>query len=113
MIGDHEGAPGGQPGGRPDLELTEPLTVLGRGTEAQLRLTHTSVSRRHAQIEHYPDVRAPGGAGHWVLSDLGSTNGTSVNGRRVEQVEIHDGDRIDLGGASLIFQIAPDAAACR
>ena len=67
---------------------TEPIHI-GRGLSADLRLDETSVSRRHAIV-----VPRPSGAR--VLDDR-SSNGTFVNGRRVQQADLRDGDVIVLG----------------
>jgi hypothetical protein len=78
------------------VELTAPVTLVGRGPDAALRLTDPGVSRRHAQIVLQHD-----GA---VVTDLNSTNGTRVNGVAVEQASLYDGDEIRLGGAVLVFR---------
>jgi pSer/pThr/pTyr-binding forkhead associated (FHA) protein len=57
-------------------------------------LADTNVSRKHAEVR-------PEGAG-FILSDLGSTNGTFVNGVRITQHELADGDVITFGGAAKI-----------
>ena len=65
--------------------------VVGRSLEAVLRLDSDGVSRFHARLEH-------SNQGVLVLSDLGSSNGTYVNGRRLERPEpLHDGDRVRFG----------------
>jgi pSer/pThr/pTyr-binding forkhead associated (FHA) protein len=57
-----------------------------------------NVSRRHAEI------RPRGGS--WVLTDLGSTNGSSLNGRRIDSPEvIRPGDEIELGTSVLRFEL--------
>ena len=69
--------------------------VLGRGQDAAFRLPDTSVSRRHADV--YFD-------GHTaVLHDLGSTNGTTVNGSSVQTWQLADGDVISLGHSAVRF----------
>ncbi len=78
----------------PDGTLTEyPLapvkTTLGRHPENSIQLTDREVSKEHAVIERM-------GAA-WVLRDLGSSNGTFVNGRRVRELRLQDGDLIALG----------------
>jgi hypothetical protein len=70
--------------------------VLGRGTEADVRLPDTGVSRKHA------DVQLSGGT--VVVEDLGSTNGTLVNGRRVARQELADGDVIRIGHSVLVYR---------
>jgi len=78
------------------IQLTPPSFVIGRGADVDLRLTDTGVSRRHAELK----VDANG----VTLIDLQSTNGTSVNGRMVDRVELADGDRISLGATVLVFR---------
>ena len=70
--------------------------VLGRGDDADVRIPHQSVSRAHARI-----MRAGDG---YVVHDLGSSNGTYVNGVRVESKELAAGDRIQLG-ARVVLQL--------
>lgn len=74
--------------------------VLGRVQEADVRILGPAVSRRHARI-----LVAAGGA---TLEDLGSKNGTLLNGTRISgPVSIEDGDEIELGGAKVIFRARP------
>ncbi len=76
--------------GRP-VPVAGPRFVIGRQPDCQLRLGSTLVSKLHAAIERRE--------GRVFLSDLGSTNGTVLNGRllRGKEAEIHDGDRIQVG----------------
>jgi hypothetical protein len=94
-----QGAPSGSPrlemGGRP-IPVGTPVFVLGRGAEADLRLPDTGVSRRHAEL-HLQD-------GTVTLVDLSSTNGTTVNGRRVDRARLTDGDRIGVGATVLVYR---------
>jgi pSer/pThr/pTyr-binding forkhead associated (FHA) protein len=69
--------------------------VIGRSRECEVRLDDANVSRRHCEV-----VEEDGG---WALVDLGSTNGTELNGRRVERAGLSDGDRITVGGTDLVF----------
>jgi len=71
--------------------------TIGRAAESEIRLTDTSVSRRHAE------VRA-NGDGSWTLVDLGSTNGTKVNGATVNERKLKDGDTISAGDSHLRFE---------
>jgi len=75
--------------------------VLGRSRTCDLTLATPDASRRHAEI-----VCARGG---WLLRDLGSTNGTFLNGDRVDEREIHPGDRIEIGGDLVTFCIVDPA----
>jgi Protein of unknown function (DUF3662)/Inner membrane component of T3SS, cytoplasmic domain len=72
-------------------------TVIGRGDQANLRLPDVGISRRHARIDF--------DGGQIVLTDLGSTNGTSVNGQRVSAVALNPGDMIQLGTTTLTFRV--------
>lgn len=69
--------------------LVNVVTVIGRSPGATVQVVDTSVSRRHAEI------RVVGGQA--MLRDLGSTNGTTVNGRPVTEHVLSSGDRIVLG----------------
>ncbi|HEY8602609.1 MAG TPA: DUF3662 and FHA domain-containing protein [Thermomicrobiales bacterium] len=70
-------------------------TTIGRGLDNDLVLESTDVSRHHARIE-FRD-------GQWHLHDLGSTNGTRVNGQPIQQSIIKGGDLLDLGGLQIEF----------
>jgi hypothetical protein len=72
-----------------------PLSI-GRAADNDLVLADGRVSRRHARI-------APRG-GHLVLSDLGSTNGTTVNGEPVREIVLGPGDRIGLGATVIVVE---------
>jgi hypothetical protein len=72
--------------------------TLGRSRQCDVVLSDPNVSRQHAEI------RPRGGS--WVLTDLGSTNGSRVNGRAVEGPEvIRPGDEIELGSTVLRFEL--------
>ncbi len=76
--------------------LAADVTHLGRGMTADLRLDDHTVSARHAIVVARADrVR--------ILDDR-STNGTVVNGRRVEQADLHDGDVVVLGRVVLTYR---------
>ncbi len=77
------------------LPLADGAMHVGRGLAAELRLDESSVSRRHAIIVPRP-------AGARILDDR-SANGTFVNGRRVQQADLRDGDVIVLGRVVLRF----------
>ena len=80
-----------------DLQIVlGPSTVIGRGAETEVRLTDTGVSRRHAELRQVED--------RVELHDLGSTNGTRVNGQRVEAATLTDGDVITVGTTDLVFR---------
>jgi hypothetical protein len=70
--------------------------VVGRGQDADFRLPDTGVSRRHLEITW--DGQSA------TLADLGSTNGTTVNGTPVQTWQLADGDVIRIGHSSLVFR---------
>jgi FHA domain-containing protein len=78
--------------------LEPPGIVVGRGTEADLRINDPGISRRHAEVRVDPHGR--GGVDVSVV-DLGSTNGMLVNGRRVQQAALEDGATIKLGNTTM------------
>lgn len=79
------------------LSITiEPPTVIGRLDECDLPLTGANVSRRHAEITLADGL---------VLTDLGSTNGTLVNGERVEHHHLQHGDIVTIGDHHLRFEV--------
>jgi pSer/pThr/pTyr-binding forkhead associated (FHA) protein len=74
-------------------ELTDPHITVGRISENSLQIEDASVSSRHAQLTLDE-------SGDYILEDIGSTNGTSLNGRELESDTPHklqDGDRIVFG----------------
>jgi predicted component of type VI protein secretion system len=72
--------------------------ALGRSRSSDIMVDDANVSRSHAEIR-------PHGSS-WVLSDLGSTNGTRLNGRRVTQPEVlGPGDEIEIGTTTLTFDL--------
>jgi diguanylate cyclase (GGDEF)-like protein len=78
--------------------------IIGRGTEADLWLEDPAISRLHTRVARRPD-------GHFLLEDMGSTNGTFVGGRKVEgRVDLQNGDRIQIGpNLMLRFSLTDDA----
>jgi hypothetical protein len=80
--------------------VVEPGLVLGRGEEADLRINDPGISRRHAEIRI---ASSPEGMTVSVV-DLGSTNGTQVDGRRVQQALLRDGSEIVVGSTSVIVR---------
>jgi hypothetical protein len=76
--------------------LREHLVSLGRLPECDITLVDANVSRRHAEIRPMGDA--------FVLIDLGSTNGSKVNGMRVVQHELADGDELTFGSIRLFFE---------
>jgi hypothetical protein len=72
-------------------QLASGRLVIGRSSGCELVVEDDTVSRRHAALELHD--------GAWRLRDLGSRNGTWVNGRRAVDVEVRPGDELQLGAA--------------
>jgi pSer/pThr/pTyr-binding forkhead associated (FHA) protein len=101
---DHRGDAGRQlqPGryllcGGEAFALTSDVTHVGRGITADVHLDDHTVSARHAILVLRADRLR-------ILDDR-STNGTVVNGRRVEEAELHDGDVVVLGRVVLTYRV--------
>jgi hypothetical protein len=77
-----------------DWDGAEDDLLLGRHLSCDIVLRDLSVSRRHARLR-FRD-------GHWVLQDLQSTNGTSINGARVGRCQLHPGDELHVGAVRLL-----------
>ena len=74
------------------------MATIGRSRACEIVLDDPGVSRRHAELRLAQDA--------WVLEDLGSTNGSSVNGAPVDGSRaLADGDEIELGSATLRFEL--------
>jgi hypothetical protein len=84
------------PNGTHVIPLESTLVAIGRGLNNDVILEDSRVSRHHAQLR-YRSRR------FWV-TDLGSTNGTYVNGEPVQEQALRDGDVISLGGLELTFR---------
>jgi hypothetical protein len=79
------------------IPVTTGTFVVGRSRECDVRVDDGNVSRRHFEL-------VQDGPTTWVVADLGSTNGTEVNGKRVSgRKRLDDGDRITIGGTELVF----------
>jgi ABC-type multidrug transport system ATPase subunit/pSer/pThr/pTyr-binding forkhead associated (FHA) protein len=74
---------------------TQPSVLIGRAATCDLAMPHPSVSKHHAMI-----VRQQG---EIVIRDLGSTNGTFVNGVRINQTTLRNGDVIQIGPFRLVY----------
>jgi two-component system, NtrC family, sensor kinase len=75
--------------------LTEPSIRLGRDPSSSLQLHDSEVSRQHAELRRDAD--------DYLIADLGSSNGTYVNGRRVTQQSLASGDQIQLGSTLMLY----------
>lgn len=82
--------------GERGIEILTPATI-GRGADADVIVDDPDASRHHARLEAENGVV--------YVSDLGSSNGTYLNGRRLRQaIEVRPGDRIDVGTARLVVK---------
>jgi hypothetical protein len=86
------------PGGVHTIPLESTLLTLGRGLDNDIILEDTRVSRNHAQLRYR--MRR-----FWV-TDLNSTNGTFVNGERISEADLRNGDVLSLGGLEVTFREA-------
>jgi hypothetical protein len=80
------------------ISITRHPIVIGRLSSNDVVLSDPNVSRRHAELRHQN--------GRWLLIDLGSTNGTMVNGKLIREHELKDGDRLTFGKSELTFKEA-------
>jgi hypothetical protein len=88
--------------------VNPPGVVLGRGTDADIQINDPGVSRRHAEIRLMPE--GPEGI-RVVLVDLGSTNGTLVNGRRTTEADLVDGSTVRIGNTTMTLRLADEPLA--
>lgn len=79
------------------IRITEPPATIGRLSTNDVVLSDPNVSRRHAELRR--------AGGRWVLVDLGSTNGTTVNGKLAREHHLSDGDTLGFGTSELRFEI--------
>jgi pSer/pThr/pTyr-binding forkhead associated (FHA) protein len=88
--------------GSPAVEIAKDLTVVGRKEDCDLCLPHKSVSKMHCVI-----VRTDG---LLLLRDLGSTNGTRVNGQRVRRAALLPNDQLAIAGYKFKVFLGPEEA---
>jgi pSer/pThr/pTyr-binding forkhead associated (FHA) protein len=87
-------------GGTP-IEIVKDMTLVGRKDDCDLRLEHKSVSKMHCVI-----VKTDG---LLLLRDLGSTNGTRVNGQRVRRAALLPNDQVSIANYKFRVSLGPDA----
>ena len=98
-------APPAEPEPQPDVvsltiggrthAVSSSRVVIGRSRDCDIRIADLNASRRHAELQQDGD-------GYRIV-DLGSMNGTLLNGRPVEKAPLEDGDRITLGSTEIVF----------
>jgi hypothetical protein len=85
--------------------LTRDRTVIGRGSDADITVDDTSISRKHVEIL-WDGERAQ-------VNDLGSTNGSLLNGQRVNKALLPPDSVIDIGRTHIVFRVLAEAATPR
>ncbi|MEJ6493786.1 MAG: DUF3662 and FHA domain-containing protein [Actinomycetes bacterium] len=78
-----------------EFKITKSVSNVGRGAEADIQIDDSSVSRLHCAIVLGSDV---------LVRDLGSTNGTLVDGVRATETVVHDGSIIKIGNITLTYK---------
>lgn len=81
------------------IDLASARVTLGRESRNDITIPDINVSRTHAEISLSPQDA-------WVITDLGSTNGTYVNGRAVASQPLNEGDHIAMGSTNFVFTLA-------
>jgi len=71
--------------------------VLGRGDDVSLQLLDPKISRRHCRVYAQTGV--------WLVEDVGSSNGTKVNGTPRKRHQLKAGDRIEIGRTVAVFEV--------
>ena len=90
VILDDDGSP------KEQISITREPVVIGRLSNSDVVLSDSNVSRRHAELKR--------DGGDWVVVDLGSTNGTLVNGKLAREHRLKDGDRLTIGTSEMTFK---------
>ena len=77
------------------MKLDKGEFVMGRAPDTQLQVEDDGISRKHCKLAMAPN-------GHYQLVDLGSTNGTFLNGIKVNVATLQDGDKIQIGANTVV-----------
>ncbi len=85
-------------------------TMIGRDAQNDIILEDTSVSRQHAKLRREPGSRK---AEQFYIYDLGSSNGTFVNDKKVVRKVLNDGDKIRIGETLMVFKSAENQSTKR
>lgn len=80
------------------IAINQPFVTLGRSIDNDIILEADDVSRHHAQIKLK--------GGHYVVTDLNSANGTRVNGQRITECVLQEGDELCLAAICMTFKVA-------
>lgn len=77
-----------------DYKLEKGTTTIGRRSDNDVVINHPSVSNQHARLNYEEN---------YFLTDLRSSNGTFINGKKVLHAKLSDGDTISFAGVNAIF----------
>ncbi len=80
------------------FEFKKGNVVIGRGADADLTIDDDKISRKHCIIEAFARDLV-------FISDLASTNGTSINGMQIRSTKLKDGDKIGVGNSTMILHV--------
>jgi diguanylate cyclase (GGDEF)-like protein len=75
-------------------KIVKTPAIIGRGDDADIKIADDGISREHVEVLGEPE--------HVTVRDLGSTNGTFHNGRKIDEVELVDGDKISIGSTTIL-----------
>lgn len=81
--------------------LTKPINALGRHRDNDIKLSDSAASSHHAVVFFAQSME-------WRIEDVGSTNGTLLNGAQVSQYALRDADKIVIGDNLMVFSVERD-----
>ena len=84
-------------GSRKSYPLPSSVTVIGRRSDCDLRIPLMSVSKRHCELNHNKGILK--------IRDLGSRNGTVLNGKPIDEAVVQAGDSIKIGPLAFVLQV--------
>lgn len=87
-------------GGGDPIPLEKPILMVGRRPSCDIQLEYANVSSHHCRLEYIN--------GYWRASDLGSSNGTKINGERIEEKFLQPGDTVSFAKHVFEIQYTPD-----
>lgn len=93
--------------------LNPPGIIVGRGTDAGLRINDPGISRQHVEFRIRSAHVAPGGSLDLTVHDLGSTNGMLVDGNKVDQATLHNGSTVKIGNTNLAVRVVDEEGTAR
>src|SRR3989442_4617107 len=85
------------------IPLERAQVTVGRALDADIRVNDSRASRLHARIITEPNTET--GVTRYLLKDLDSTNGTILNGKAINQAQLQDGDKFEIGAQLIRFEM--------